>query len=70
MYSLTFNGEFELEYPNEFIAELEELMEKHDCEFYGKTVLQNLGTYVDFQKIEDAPEVIIEDQEKTSDEKV
>jgi hypothetical protein len=53
MYSLSFNGEFQLEYPNEFLAELEELKKKHNCDFFGKPVLRNLGNYVDFQKIED-----------------
>lgn len=52
MYSLVFKGHFELDYPNEFLADLEELKKKHNCEFYGKPDLQNLGHYVDFQKIE------------------
>lgn len=56
MYTLIFNGHFELEYPNEFLADLEELKKKHNCEFYGRTDLQNLGNYVDFQKIEDTTE--------------
>lgn len=53
MYSLVFNGRFELEYPNEFLADLEELKKKHNCEFYGRPDLQNLGHYVDFQRIEE-----------------
>lgn len=52
MYTLIFNGHFELEYPNEFLADLEELKKKHKCEFYGKPDLRDLGNYVDFQKVE------------------
>lgn len=52
MYVLIFNGRFELEYPNEFLADLEELKKKHKCEFYGKPDLRDLGNYVDFQKVE------------------
>lgn len=57
MFALIFNGEFQLEYPNEFLVELEELKKKHNVEFFGKPVLQDLGQYVDFQKIEDNQEV-------------
>ena len=57
MFALIFNGEFQLEYPNEFLVELEELKKKHNVEFFGKSVLQDLGQYVDFQKIEDNQEV-------------
>jgi hypothetical protein len=64
MYALTFNGTFQLEYPNEFLADLEELKKKHDCEFFGNLGLQNLGNYVDFQKIEDSDVKTIEPNEK------
>ena len=57
MFVLTFNGEFQLEYPSEFLADLEELKKKHDCEFFGKPILRDIGHYVDFQKIEDEPEI-------------
>ena len=53
MYNLTFNGYFELEYPNEFLAELEELKKKHDVHFIGRPILQDLGHYVDYQKQEE-----------------
>ena len=69
MYSLVFNGEFQLEYPNEFLADLEKLLEKHKCDFFGKPDLQNLGTYVDFQRIEDEPKVN-DSLDKEPDEKV
>ena len=52
MFTLTFNGSFELEYPNEFLEDLEELKKKHDVKFFGNPIIQNLGNYVDFQKIE------------------
>lgn len=57
MFILTFNGEFQLEYPNEFLADLEELKKKHNVEFFGKPILRDIGHYVDFQKIEDEPKV-------------
>ncbi len=50
MYQLTFNGYFEVEYPDEFLAELEELQKKHDAYFFGQPILRDLGHYVDFQK--------------------
>lgn len=52
MYALSFNGEFELEYPYEFLADLVELQKKHNCDFYGQPILRDLGHYVDFQRIE------------------
>lgn len=57
MFVLTFNGEFQLKYPNEFLADLEELKKKHDVEFFGKPILRDIGEYVDFQKIEDELEI-------------
>lgn len=53
MYTLSFNGYFEVEYPNEFLAELEELKKKHDVHFFGHPILQDLGHYVDYQKQEE-----------------
>lgn len=57
MFNLAFNGQFELEYPNEFLADLEELKKKHNVTFFGKVITQNLGTYVDFQKIDESQDV-------------
>ena len=70
MYSLVFNGEFQLEYPNEFLADLEELKKKHGCDFFGKPVLRDLGHYVDFQKIEDTSEIVQNNSGEKSDEEV
>lgn len=55
MYTLSFNGYFELEYPNEFLAELEELKKKHDVHFFGSPILRDLGHYVDFQSQDNVP---------------
>jgi len=57
MFVLTFNGEFQLKYPNEFLADLEELKKKHDVEFFGKPILRDIGEYVDFQKIDNELEI-------------
>lgn len=57
MFVLTFSGEFQLKYPNEFLADLEELKKKHNVEFFGKPILRDIGEYVDFQKIEDELEI-------------
>ena len=67
MYTLIFNGEFQLKYPNEFLAELEELKKKHEVEFFGKPILRNIGEYVDFQQVEveDRPRI-----EETPNEEV
>jgi hypothetical protein len=52
MYNLVFNGYFELSYPNEFLADLKELMQKHNCSYFGQFALKDLGTYIDFQEAE------------------
>lgn len=67
MYTLVFNGTFQLKYPNEFLAELEELKKKHDCEFFGKPILRDIGEYVDFQKIEDDPKEVNNDDNGESE---
>ena len=66
MYTLTFKGYFEVEDPNKFLTELEELKKKHDAYFFGTPVLQDLGHYVDFQK-EDSRTVIEESKEDTKE---
>lgn len=67
MYQLSFNGYFEVEYPSEFLAELEELKKKHDVYFFGQPILRDIGYYVDFQK-EDSSDVSTESVENTSEE--
>ena len=52
MYSLIFNGEFQVEYPDEFLNALQEIQEKYDVEYYGQIKTRNLGNFVDFQKID------------------
>ena len=49
MFVLTLNGKFELKYPNEFLTDLQELMEKHHAEYFGTVQTQNIGEYVDVQ---------------------
>lgn len=53
MFSLTFRGRFELEDSDKFLQEMQELIKKYDVTFYGRVEQENLGTYIDFQKIED-----------------
>lgn len=65
---MTFNGEFQLEYPNEFLEELDQLQKKHNCVFFGNPVLRNLGNYVDFQKIEDTSETTQNNLESSNEE--
>ena len=67
MYTLSFNGYFELEYPNEFLAELAELQKKHNCDFYGQPILHDLGHYVDFQKVEVSDVQSNDESEDTSE---
>ena len=54
MYSVIFTGEFQMEYPEEFLKEFEELKDKHSVDHFGLVKMKNLGTFVDFQKQEDA----------------
>lgn len=56
MFTLTFNGRFELKDPQEFLERLQELLNKHDVAYYGQISTTNLGEYVDFQKIEEPVE--------------
>ena len=73
MYQLKLNGYFELEDPSGFLEELEELKKKYDAYFFGHPVLQDLGHYVDFQKVEAVTVESTEDESVTtpeSDEKV
>lgn len=56
MYRLKFNGNFELEDPDGFLQEMQELIRKYKVEYFGRIQTQNLGQYVDFQKIEE-PEI-------------
>lgn len=53
MYNLTFNGRFELENPDSFLARLKEISEIEHAEYYGNISTEDLGRYVDFQKIEE-----------------
>ena len=59
MYSLKFNGRFELNDPEEFLGEIQGLLKKYSVDYFGRIETQNLGDYVDFQKIEDP---VIEDK--------
>lgn len=56
MFALKFNGRFELKDPQGFLEDIKPLLEKHSAEYYGMIQTENLGEYVDFQKIEDEPE--------------
>ena len=53
MFSLIFKGRFELENPDEFLQDMQELIKKYNVTFYGRVEQENLEKYVDFQKIED-----------------
>lgn len=56
MYILRFNGRFELNDPDKFLQSLQELIKQQGVEYFGKIQTENLGEYVDFQKIEE-PEI-------------
>lgn len=60
MFVLVFNGEFQCDYPNEFLEDLDKLREKHKVDYFGKIITKDLGKYVDFQKQEDT--VVEEDR--------
>lgn len=56
MFALKFNGRFELNDPDGFLQDLQGLIQKHNVEYFGRIQTENLGNYVDFQKIEE-PEI-------------
>lgn len=55
MFALIFNGRFELKNPEEFLQDMQGLLKKHSAEYFGRIQTENLGEYVDFQKIEEVP---------------
>ena len=55
MFSLRFNGKFEVENIDDFLHDIQEVIKKHKVEYFGNIQTENLGQYVDFQKIEDEP---------------
>ena len=71
MFALKFNGHFELKYPSEFLQDLQELLKKHNVEFFGKMQTENLGEYVDFQDctVVDATNVEVTVSEETNIQK-
>lgn len=68
MFNLILDGIFELKYPNEFLEDLDKLKEKHDAHFMGKVHVQDIGEYVDYQKIEDPVTVDSSVEEQQKDE--
>ncbi len=63
MFSLVFKGRFELEDSDKFLQDMQELIKKYDVVFYGRIEQENLGNYIDFQKIEDEAETNINKNE-------
>ena len=53
MFSLIFKGHFELENPDSFLEGVKEVLEKEHGEYFGRINTEDLGRYIDFQKIED-----------------
>ena len=53
MYSLVFKGRFELENPDSFLNQVKEILEKEHGEYYGQISTEDMGRYVDYQKIEE-----------------
>ena len=52
MYSITFNGAFETEKPEDFLKKLQEIAEDTDTNFVGHRSIYKLADYVDYQKCE------------------
>lgn len=50
MFQLVFKGYFELEQPDEFLKEFEELSKKHNVETCGRFEVYQLAPFVDYQK--------------------
>lgn len=52
MFELVLNGKVELENPDEFVKDLQDLFQKHKTTFYGQNAIYKLPDYVDYQRIE------------------
>lgn len=54
MFELILNGKIELENPDEFIKELQELFKKYKTEFCGQNAIYKLPDYIDYQRVEES----------------
>lgn len=52
MFELVLNGKIELESPDEFFKELQELFKKYNTTFHGQNAIYKLPEYVDYQRVE------------------
>lgn len=54
MFEFVLNGKIELEIPDDFVKDFQELLKKHKTNFNGQTAIYKLPEYVDYQKVEDS----------------
>lgn len=54
MFELNLKGNIELEEPENFIKDFQELLKKYKTEFRGNSSIYKVPDYVDYQRIEES----------------
>lgn len=52
MYEINLNGKIEIENPDDFVTDFQEILKKYNTTFHGQSAIFKLPEYVDFQKVE------------------
>lgn len=49
MFEFVVNGKIEIENPDDFAKDFQELLQKHKTSFHGQNAIYKIPDYVDFQ---------------------
>lgn len=60
MFELVLNGKIELENPDEFVKDLQELFQKYKTTFHGQNAIYKIPDYVDFQRVEEGGDTVVQ----------
>lgn len=56
-WALVFNGKIQTQQLDEFVKGFNELIDKTNSEYFGKVEKYQVAEYVEYQKIEETPEI-------------
>lgn len=54
MFEFVVNGKIEIENPDDFAKDFQELLQKHKTSFHGQNAIYKIPDYVDFQRVEES----------------